>query len=329
MRSFVKLLVIGLIVIVGGGLLAAGIVRLRQAADRSHCQSTLRIVEQALQDYHDTNLLFPQATWTSGALKPTEPFSSNPPLEGTLPPEKRLSWYVSVLPYLEQLPLRMDLNRAWDAPENCPVRWSPDRDTDHPHLEVLGPMGTFCCPANPNRTGPELPAVTHYVGIAGLGQDAPYLPAADPQAGIFGYDRHTSLKEIQRGTGHTIMVMETAWQNGPWTAGGFPTTRGLVPGGQPLLGPGGQFGGTHAGGGWAAFADGSVRFLSESMSPQVLEDMATIRGGSLSGPAREGHRRGDPRTGRTGLGTVLHDGQLAGRRVSRRTAQLLPAGPPG
>ncbi len=290
MRSGVQLLVIGLIVIVGGGLLAAGIVRLRQTADRSECQGNLKILATALHDYHDTNLTFPSALWAPGMPDSGEPSSQNPPL----PPEKRLSWFLSVLPFLEQQggTLLLDARLPWDSPENCPprirraVRDERGRENgEEPEYREgdIGAIKVWLCPANPSREPPGMPAFTHYVGIAGLGEDAARLQAYDPQAGLFGYNRRTSLKDIQRGTGHTIMVIETAWQNGPWTAGGFPTTRGLVPGGQPYLGPGGQFGGSHPGGGWALFADGSVRFLTDAISPEVLEDLATVRGGSPAG----------------------------------------------
>ena len=70
--------------------------------------------------------------------------------------------------------------------------------------------------------------------------------------------------------------------------------RGLVPGEQPYLGVGRPFGGTHFGensvfgkgksfGCNAALADGSVRFLTESMSPNVLEAVVTTGGGEEIG----------------------------------------------
>ena len=76
-----------------------------------------------------------------------------------------------------------------------------------------------------------------------------------------------------------MMVIETAKDNGPWIAGGPSTVRGLDLSGLPYLGRNGQFGGTHRGGANVLFADGSVRFIHESIHPQVFEDMATIAGG--------------------------------------------------
>jgi prepilin-type processing-associated H-X9-DG protein len=86
------------------------------------------------------------------------------------------------------------------------------------------------------------------------------------------------VRDIKDGTGATLAVIETASANGPWTAGGPPTVRGLDPGRQPYLGRGRQFGGTHPGGAMALFADGSVRFLRESIDPKTFEALATIAG---------------------------------------------------
>ena len=77
----------------------------------------------------------------------------------------------------------------------------------------------------------------------------------------------------------TMMVVETASVRGAWTAGGSATVRGLVPARQPYIGSGRQFGGNHPGGAMDLFADGYVRFLSDSTKPKVFEAMASIAGG--------------------------------------------------
>jgi prepilin-type processing-associated H-X9-DG protein len=50
---------------------------------------------------------------------------------------------------------------------------------------------------------------------------------------------------------------------------------------QPYLGRGRQFAGAHPGGAMVAFADGSVRFLPETIAPTVFEAIATIAGGEV------------------------------------------------
>jgi prepilin-type processing-associated H-X9-DG protein len=134
------------------------------------------------------------------------------------------------------------------------------------------------CPANRSRLVAGLPDPIHYVGIAGVGPDAPTLPIGHPRAGAFGYDRQVRLADLKDGGATTLLLVETTFQNGPWTAGGPATVRGLDPARQPYFG-GHQFGGAHPGGTMVAFADGSVRFLPETMAPKVFEALATIAGG--------------------------------------------------
>ena len=81
-----------------------------------------------------------------------------------------------------------------------------------------------------------MPGVTHYVGIAGVGEEAAQLPTDHPRAGIFGYDRKVSHENIKDGLSLTMTVVETATANGPWTAGGRATVRGLDPNDPPYLG---------------------------------------------------------------------------------------------
>ena len=53
--------------------------------------------------------------------------------------------------------------------------------------------------------------------------------------------------------------------------------RGLSDDGSPYLGRDGQFGGTHSGGLNVGFADGSVRFLKDSIRSEVLEALVKIK----------------------------------------------------
>ena len=70
----------------------------------------------------------------------------------------------------------------------------------------------------------------------------------NPKAGIWGYDRCTRPDDIKNGLASTMSVAETAFQNGPWTAGGPPTVRGIIVDARPLIGTDGQLGGIHPGG---------------------------------------------------------------------------------
>jgi Protein of unknown function (DUF1559) len=195
-----------------------------------------------------------------------------------LTPERRLSWFVEVLLFVEQQNLygRFDRKEGWDAPANRPAASTP--------------LKTLRCPDWGREAEPDPPYLTAYLGVAGLGADAATLPVGDRNAGVFGFDRRTALTAIKDGTSNTLLVLESTRNNGPWTQGGPATARGLVPSEEPYLGIGRQFGGTHFAennmfgrgkslGCNAALADGSVRFLSEAIAPHVLEAGVTIAGG--------------------------------------------------
>jgi prepilin-type processing-associated H-X9-DG protein len=135
------------------------------------------------------------------------------------------------------------------------------------------------CPDDPAARGHARPFPLSYVGIAGLGPDAPTLPTGHPRAGVFGFDRATGLGQITDGAASTLLLLETARDLRPWTEGGPSSVRGVDPATRPHLGRGRPFGGYHPGGANAAFADGSVRFLRDSIDPAVLEALSTVAGG--------------------------------------------------
>jgi hypothetical protein len=194
-----------------------------------------------------------------------------------LPPERRMSWLVSLYPYLENsyVPL-VKWDQPWDSPANFPPRGMRffDRAPDE-----------YRCPAWPAPKG-VTPFATQYVGITGVGRNAAELRDDDPAAGAFGYRRTIGFKDLQRGRGNTMLVAETYTDNGPWSAGGWPTMRGLDPGGAAYIGPNAQFSSAHRAGlgglippytTHALFADGSVRSLNEHIDRAVFEAMAKIR----------------------------------------------------
>jgi hypothetical protein len=180
-----------------------------------------------------------------------------------LEPQTRLSWIAEILPYLGHPDWRVEPGFDWNDSHNQPVTKRPLPEVVNP---VFGPALSSGYPA------------THYVGVAGVGQDAAQLPADDPRAGVFGYGRQTRQQDLLRGGSHTIAVLGVQGQQcGPWAQGGPATVRPLT---QPPYcnGPDG-FGSGQADGMVAGFADGSVRFLSKDIDPHVMEQLATVRGG--------------------------------------------------
>jgi prepilin-type processing-associated H-X9-DG protein len=169
---------------------------------------------------------------------------------------------VALLPYLEldSLYRQIDLEKGYAG--NLPV--------------VQTSIQGFLCPAWTEAS--TAGAVTNYVAISGIGLDAATRPAGAPGNGFMGYDRLTSWSMIKDGTSNTIALMETRSGLGPWARGGSSNLRGFDPAHEPVFGDQGQFGG-HTGGMNAAFADGSVHFISFAIGSSTLAAMITIDGG--------------------------------------------------
>ena len=187
------------------------------------------------------------------------------------PADLRLSWVVGVLPGLDQrrqntaaLLAQIDQAKPWLA--------EPNQKAASTRLVVL------LCPENTPEVPANGAAITCYVGIGGLGPDAPSLPVGSPRAGAFRYDGPTSFDRITDGISQTLLFAETRNEVGPWLRGGFATCRGLnnSPDAPELIGE--QFGGYFPAGANIAMCDGSVRVFSLQTAPKVLYALATIAG---------------------------------------------------
>lgn len=233
-------------------LILPAVQQAREAARRTQSKNNLKQIGMALHNHHDRTGGFPAGTRDSSAEEI----------------ESRQSWLVELLPYLDQSVLyeQINENRAWDDPVNEAA------------AEIVIP--TFINPSVPYSQEAGEPAPSHYVGMAGLGEDGPNLPVNNPKAGIFGYNRITHMRDITDGSSNTIMVADAKGDStGPWMQGGKATIRPLTT--KPYInGPDG-IGGTHTGGCQVLMADGSVRYFSEDTDPHVLEALVTIAGGEV------------------------------------------------
>jgi prepilin-type processing-associated H-X9-DG protein len=241
--------VVGFIVII--------FVNLAQKSRYVDCQDHLRRIGIGVYVYHDNT---PEKSF---------PLATIPNAE--LPVNDRLSWHAGILPYLDYaLPQNrkwldvsgaIEHNRSWDDLENA--------------VAANTTIPVFLCPNHPTYDPAVRPAPAHYVGCAGLGADAASLPKRDERAGFFGYARVLHRDDLPDGYSYTLMALETTFENGPWIAAGFPTARG-VPEVDHLFGLGAPFGGCHSGGLNALFADGSVKFQSDTIEPKVFQNQARL-----------------------------------------------------
>lgn len=209
-------------------------------------------------------------------------------LRTTNQPNQRVSWMAGLLPFLghESLYRRIDFNSSWQDPANLLAA----RMIVPEFLDPSYPDDSFTV-THPNlnyRVGG-----THYVGIAGVGYDAPGYgddPAQQANRGVFGYERSLSLQEVRdgRGLSNTILMIQVPYDGAagvtPWIAGGGATLRGVphknsiepfVLGrdrdGKPMVHNGKR-------GTFAVMTDGSVRFIDQAIADDVFKAMCTVKG---------------------------------------------------
>jgi prepilin-type processing-associated H-X9-DG protein len=243
----------------------------RARAEREQCRASLRQIALALGGYQYAHGAFPPGTVPSG-----------------LPPERRLSWCVLILNWSDYqgLVIVFEKDLPWDSARNRLPKIEQHSVDGPVQVATLNEPVSFLfptCRTPPSGSGPGMPATIPYVGIAGVGTDAAALPRGHPRAGVFGYDRQARTEDITDGASATMMLAETSRSYGPWTAGGPATVRGLDPSRPRYIGGGRQFGGVHRGGAMVAFADGSVRFVRDTIDPKLFEALATIAGGEPVG----------------------------------------------
>ncbi len=270
--TLLELIVVIIIIAVLIALIVPAVCNVRKAAVRASCANNLKQLGIAVLNYHDVNKHFPPGTVS----------------DTTLPPDERLSFYASLLPYIEcgSIYSKLHLAEPWDSEAN---------------REAVGTGygGRFLtCPDWIGERGQATGAnaatghliVTNYVGVAGIGLDAATRPADSPGIGMFGYDRTLKLEDVKDGTSNTMLLTETGNDVGPWMRGGATTVRCIDPSAGQLTGDGLPFGGTHflgatlfkpkrAEGFHILLADATVRYTQNSIHPDVLMALATVAGG--------------------------------------------------
>lgn len=258
-----ELLVVTAVIAVVIALLSVSVRRAQITSQRSTCSNNLKGLGVGLHMYHDARGTFPCGTVGNSSLLP----------------EMRWSWHVSVVNASTSEELLIDLDNPWDADRHHQpqlVQWSVGPTVVSSTSRPLSDVPTFRCPVARNRLLYGVFDTTSYIGVAGIGADAPSLSPGDLRIGVFGYDRATKLNQITDGTAYTIMLIESELDNGPLLAGGPSTVRGIDQSGTPYLGRNRQFFGFHPSGGNVLFVDGSIRFLSDDTEDAVLEGLSTI-----------------------------------------------------
>ena len=154
------------------------------------------------------------------------------------------SWRVLILPFLDAqgqaLHQQYNFNEPWDSPANAAV--------------VNSPMPIYGCPSDGEAGGLN----TSYMVITGQGT-------------LFNQGEGSRLRDITDGTANTILVVDVAGSGVQWATPIDLDVNQVNFGGGAQGNPGSR----HSGGINAAFADGSVKFLSNSIDPQMFKKLIT------------------------------------------------------
>lgn len=290
--TLVELLVVIAIIGILIALLLPAIQAAREAARRMSCANNLKQIALAIHNYHSTHQVFPP-----GGI--TRVPAGNCELVGNEATDAGAPWSVMILPYLEDdARLKTYDFRKSFAPVNANSGAGNFSVQFQPNLK-------YHCPSDPNSTA-DSPNTNYYACQGGGGTPLCHgntLLRAVFHNGIFFNNSSVRIAQVTDGSSNVLLVGETrycphklspdyptwhtSWDSGlriyptvdlSWPSGLCAAMQGIN---SSTLDPAkayprseapSTFGSRHPGGCHFALADGSVRFLSETI------DLSLYRG---------------------------------------------------
>jgi prepilin-type N-terminal cleavage/methylation domain-containing protein/prepilin-type processing-associated H-X9-DG protein len=293
--TLVELLVVMAIIAVLIGLLLPAVQKIRESAARMQCANNLKQLGVALHNYHFSAGRFPP-----GGIRSSE-----------------LSWHVLILPYIEQDNLFKQFNFGPGPFDGADGRGPGKNELAFNKIKLFlcpsSPAERMLLGSNDYTNPPELingqpPYTTHYYGVMGPKGTNPVTGkpydwdnigshGGFATQGVLGRDSQVSFRDIRDGTSNTFAVGEISWVNAKvgtryrsWVRGcdTAPVCAGCRNVNNSINTPSIAifsdiaFGSQHPGGTHFMMADGSVRFVRESITLSVYRASASMNGGEVN-----------------------------------------------
>ncbi len=305
--TLIELLVVIAIIAILIGLLLPAVQKVREAAARSQCQNNLKQLALAVHSFHDANARFPYSgdeVHRSGCC-----WSQS---------RSHWSWIARAMAHFEQDNYQRQLGvltntnltttilRRLNLPIKtlkCPSDETPAIRQTSASTRIPGPSVGVA-----NHPGGYMVGSTSYKGVSGsqwIYGSYSYRPMGsspnglDVSNGIFyrsDYNRPLAMAHIRDGTSNTLMVGEdvgamnfhNAWyySNGANGTCAIPLNNAMRPGQRGYNNAQDwpnvySFRSYHTGGANFALADGSVRFVSETIALSIYRNAASYAGSEV------------------------------------------------
>lgn len=305
--TLVELLVVITIIGILIALLLPAVQAAREAARRMNCSNNLRQLGLAAQNYHSALGCFPPGFMLVGVSSNTTPGG--------------WAWGVFLMPYIEQSPLRDKLN---------PTKYKLETVINDPSLLPMlqADLSVFRCPSSPigplrTHQGAPNPKVAsaNYTCCRGFFSFTQTTHLTKPNNGLFYAESAVRIQDVGDGTSNTFALGErtafvanlqndASWPSwcGPGGGGAMNTVSSSVSDRLNHPTSNAAFSSHHPGGAMFCFADGSARFISET----IRFDIAGLQTGNTGDPALFQQAALQGRLGTYQLLGAINDGQPIG-----------------